>query len=119
MPRLVFRVVRLSKDNAVNEVIDGQQRISTVQDFFANDLRLPETLRDISPALAGKTYDELRVEVKQYVARLEFSIDRITNIEDPKDPAHQQVATEIFWRLQQGESLNQMEISHARSFEIS
>ncbi len=64
--------------------------------------------------MAGKTYDELPVELKQYIARLEFAVDRITNIENPKDPSHQRVATDIFWRLQQGESLNQMEIAHAR-----
>jgi hypothetical protein len=114
VPKLVFRVVRLSNDNAVNEVIDGQQWITTVQDFFADELRLPESLRDISSNIAGKTYGELPVDVKQYVAKLDLSIDRITNIENPKDPGHQRVATEIFWRLQQGESLNQMEIAHAR-----
>ena len=64
--------------------------------------------------MSGKTYDELPVEIKQYVSRLEFAVDRITNIENPKDPTHQAVATEIFLRLQQGESLNQMEIAHAR-----
>jgi hypothetical protein len=114
VPKLVLRVVRLSDDRAVDEVIDGQQRITTVQEFFGNEFKLPETLKELSPEMAGKTYDQLPVEIKQYVARLEFSVDRITNIENPKNPAHQRVATDIFWRLQQGESLNQMEIAHAR-----
>lgn len=114
VPKLVFRIVRLSDDRAVNEVIDGQQRITTVQEFFKNAFKLPDTLKELSPDLAGKTYQQLPVEVKQYVAQLEFAVDRITNIENPKDPSHQRVATEIFWRLQQGESLNQMEIAHAR-----
>src|SRR6185312_2274826 len=82
--------------------------------FFQNKFKLPESLKELSPEIAGKTYDQLSVEIKQYVARLEFSVDRITNIENPKDPTHQRVATEIFWRLQQGESLNFMEIAHAR-----
>jgi hypothetical protein len=86
VPKLVFRVVRLSNNNAVDEVIDGQQRINTVQDFFANKFKLPASLKEISSDIAGKTYDELPVDVKQYVSRLEFSIDRITNIENPKDP---------------------------------
>jgi hypothetical protein len=114
VPKLVFRVVRLSKDRAVDEIVDGQQRINTVQEFFQNKFKLPESLKELSPDIAGKTYDQLSVEIKQYVSRLEYSVDRITNIEDPKDPNHQRVATEIFWRLQQGESLNQMEIAHAR-----
>jgi hypothetical protein len=114
VPKLVLRVVRLSDDRAVDEVIDGQQRINTVQEFFANKFKLPETLRELSPDMAGKTYEQLPVEIKQYVSKLELAVDRITNIENPKDPSHQRVATDIFWRLQQGESLNQMEIAHAR-----
>ena len=35
-------------------------------------------------------------------------------INDPQNPEHQQTAAEIFWRLQQGEKLNYMEIAHAR-----
>ncbi len=114
VPKLVFRLVRLSDDRAVNEVIDGQQRITAVQEFFQDELRLPTSLRDLSSDLAGKTYEQLPVEMKQFVARLSFSVDRITNIENPRDPSHQRVATEIFWRLQQGESLNEMEKAHAR-----
>jgi hypothetical protein len=114
VPKLVFRVVRLSTDRAVDEIVDGQQRITTVQEFFKNEFKLPESLRELSSEIAGKTYGELSVEIKQYVSRLEFAVDRITNIENPKDATHQRVATEIFWRLQQGESLNQMEIAHAR-----
>lgn len=114
VPKLVFRVVRLSNDRAVDEIVDGQQRITTVQEFFQNKFKLPESLKELSPEIAGKTYDQLSVEIKQYASRLEFAVDRITNIENPKDPTHQRVATDIFWRLQQGESLNQMEIAHAR-----
>jgi 5-methylcytosine-specific restriction endonuclease McrA len=114
VPKLVLRVVRLSDERAVDEVIDGQQRINTVQEFFANKFKLPETLRELSSDMAGKTYEQLPVEIKQYVSKLELAVDRITNIENPKDPSHQRVATDIFWRLQQGESLNQMEIAHAR-----
>jgi hypothetical protein len=38
----------------------------------------------------------------------------VKNIDDPQDPDHQEVATEIFWRLQQGETLNYMEVAHSR-----
>lgn len=114
VPRLVFRQVQLSDSRAVNEVIDGQQRVTTVQAFFRNEFRLPKSLLDLSPDMPRKTYDELPVEIRQYVSRLNFSVDRIMNIDDPKDPIHQRVATEIFWRLQQGESLNEMEVAHAR-----
>lgn len=41
IPKLVIREVRLSDDRTVNEIIDGQQRITTVQEFFDNDYPLP------------------------------------------------------------------------------
>jgi hypothetical protein len=45
---------------------------------------------------------------------LKYDVDLIKGIDDPLNPEHQRIATEIFWRLQQGESLNFMEIAHAR-----
>src|SRR6185437_1322047 len=114
VPKLVFRQVQLSDDRAVNEVIDSQQRITTMQEFFKNEFKLPTSLKDVSSEMVGKTYDELPVEIRQYIAKLSFAVDRITNIDNPKNSAHQRVATEIFWRLQQGESLNEMEVTHAR-----
>lgn len=40
VPRLVLREVRISPQEVLKEVVDGQQRITTVQRFFAGDLRL-------------------------------------------------------------------------------
>lgn len=34
VPRLVIREVRLSEDKTVREIIDGQQRITAIQEFF-------------------------------------------------------------------------------------
>ena len=45
---------------------------------------------------------------------LKYSVDLIKRIDSPKSPAHQKIATTIFWRLQQGEPLNFMEIAHAQ-----
>lgn len=115
VPRIVLREVRLGPQEVKKEVIDGQQRINTVQEFFANKLPLPDTLADIRDDLAGSTYDKLPVEVKKFVGRhLAFDIDYVKQVDDPTDAQHQRIATEVFWRLQQGESLNLMEIAHAR-----
>jgi hypothetical protein len=120
IPRIVIREVRLDDERAVKEIIDGQQRIITVQEFFMNQIKLPKSLNDISPELVGKTYDELSIEFKKFVGKeLSFTADIVKNIENPKDPTHQKTATEIFWRLQQGESLNFMEIAHARLNSLS
>ena len=48
IPKLVIREVRLSDAKTIDEVIDGQQRINTVQDFFNNDFKLPKSLGDLS-----------------------------------------------------------------------
>ena len=34
VPKLVIREVRVSDDKTIHEIIDGQQRITTVQSFF-------------------------------------------------------------------------------------
>jgi len=115
IPRIVIREVRLSDDVTINEVIDGQQRIITAQNFLLDKLPLPKTLEDIHPELPGKTYSELPVDIRRFVDReLIYTADVVKNIDDPRKPEHQNIATAIFWRLQQGESLTSMEIAHSR-----
>lgn len=115
IPSIVIRLVRLSNLDTRYEVVDGQQRITTVQSFFANDLMLPNSLADVDPRLPGVNYQQLPSEIKKFVHKeLKFDVDIIKNISDPFDAVHQEAATEIFWRLQQGESLNKMETAHAR-----
>jgi len=115
IPRLVLREVRINQNEVLKEVVDGQQRITTVQRFFAGELRLPESLRDLDDSLPGCRYEDLPAKLRQFVDKgLKYDADLIRRIEDPKSPSHQKIATEIFWRLQQGESLNFMEIAHAR-----
>jgi hypothetical protein len=115
IPRLVLREVRIGPTEVLREVVDGQQRITTVQRFFAGELRLPESLADLDSTLPGCRYQELPANLRQFVDKgLKFDADLIKRIDNPKSPNHQKIATEIFWRLQQGESLNFMEIAHAR-----
>ena len=114
VPKLVLRKVRLNENRSIKEVVDGQQRIRTVQLFYENKLKLPSSLEDIHPDIPNKAYSKLPVEVRQYIDQQNFDVDVISSIEDARNPDHQRLATEIFWRLQQGESLTQMEIAHAR-----
>lgn len=115
IPKLVVREVRLSDDRTVNEIIDGQQRITTVQDFFNNQYPLPKSLDDVSDDLPGKYYKDLDTDVRKFIDKsLKYQADVIKNIEKPDDVKHQIIATEIFWRLQQGETLNYMEVAHAQ-----
>jgi hypothetical protein len=120
VPRLVVREVRLSQDRTVREIIDGQQRITAVQDFFDNKFKLPASLTDIHPDLANKYFSDLTTELRKFIDKeLVINADIVKNIDDPKNPEHQRVATEIFWRLQQGEQLNFMEIAHAKLSSLS
>jgi hypothetical protein len=120
VPRLVVREVRLSQNRTVKEIIDGQQRITAVQEFFDNKFKLPASLNDIHPDLANKYFSELTTELRKFIDKeLIINADIVKNIDDPKNPEHQRVATEIFWRLQQGEQLNFMEIAHAKLSSLS
>src|SRR5699024_10708679 len=95
--------------------IDGQQRITTVQEFFNNEVSLPNTLSEIDKNLPGKYYKDLNADIRKYIDKsLKYDADIIKNIEEPDNPRHQMIATDIFWRLQQGETLNYMEIAHAQ-----
>ena len=114
VPKLVLREIRLNENTTVKEVVDGQQRITTVQRFYNDQIKLPATLGKIDASIPGKTYSNLSVAIRRYIDRQVFDVDVINNMEDPRNPEHQRLATEIFWRLQQGESLNQMEVAHAR-----
>lgn len=115
IPKLVIREVRLSDDRTLNEVIDGQQRITTVQSFFNNEYPLPKSLADFNEDLVGKTYDDLSSDVKKFIDKsLSYQTDIIKDIDKPDNVEHQITATEIFHRLQQGETLNYMEVAHAQ-----
>ncbi|MCS3708107.1 hypothetical protein GGP62_003118 [Salinibacter ruber] len=114
IPRIVIREVRLGENEIVKEVIDGQQRIRTAQYFLSGKLSLPDSLGDIRPDLPGSTYEDLPSEVRRFVDDSTYDADIVKQIGDPQNRHHQQIATEIFWRLQQGESLNYMEVAHAR-----
>lgn len=115
IPKLVVREVRLSDTQTVNEIIDGQQRITTVQEFFDNQYPLPKILSDLDEKLPGSYYKDLGVDIRMFIDRsLKYQADVIKDIDKPNDVNHQIIATEIFWRLQQGESLNYMEVAHAQ-----
>ena len=120
IPKLVIREVRLNENSTINEIVDGQQRITTVQDFFNNQFKIPKSLKDIHPDIVGKHFKDLPSEVKEFIEKeIYFSADIINNIENPKDVNHQKIATDIFGCLQQGETLNFMEVAHAQLSSLS
>ena len=120
IPKLVIREVRKDESGTVSEIVDGQQRITTVQDFFNNEYPLPKSLSDLGDGLAGVYYKDLDTDIRKFIDKsLKYQADVIKNIEEPNCVDHQIIATEIFWRLQQGESLNYMEVAHAQLSSLS
>jgi len=115
VPRIVLREVRLDERTVKKEVIDGQQRITTVQLFFSDKIALPGSLQDVSDEMPGRKYSDLPVAIRQYVDKeLVYNADIVKGLDDPRNEAHQETASDIFWRLQQGVSLNTMEKAHSR-----
>lgn len=109
VPHIVLRTIRLTSRHTIKEVIDGQQRITVAQEFYRNELRLPQTLRDVSPSLPGKRYKDLPPDVRRFMDSLGYEVDIVKGIDDPRDAQHQGVARRIFGRLQEGEDLTYME----------
>ncbi|MBK8370344.1 MAG: DUF262 domain-containing protein [Saprospiraceae bacterium] len=78
IPKLVVREVRLTDERTVNEIIDGQQRITTVQEFFNNQYSLPKSLEDVSEDLPGKFYKDLDTDVRKFIDKsLKYQADVI------------------------------------------
>src|SRR5438105_10342613 len=67
VPRLVVREVRLSADRTIREIIDGQQRITAIQEFFENKFKLPTSLMDIHPDLPGKYFADLTTDLRKFI----------------------------------------------------
>jgi len=79
VPKLVLREVRLGDDQVVREVVDGQQRIVTVQRFFRDELKLPKSLGSLDPDIPGKRYSELDDKIRKFVDKdLKYEADVMT-----------------------------------------
>lgn len=78
------------------EVVDGQQRLSTVYDFYENEIELSE---EYSDEFGGLTYADLPDTVKDIFD--DYEIDLVL-IED----ASEEELKELFARLQLGKALN-------------
>ncbi|MEA5512332.1 DUF262 domain-containing protein [Crocosphaera sp. UHCC 0190] len=74
-------IILYEKDYNSYEVMDGQQRITAIQDFYNNRLTLKDL--EVWPELNGKTYDNLPKKIKAGIDRR--SISTITLITESTD----------------------------------
>ena len=108
IPDLVLRNINFKNESVMREVIDGQQRITAVQQFMRNEFAMPEGSK-----FEGLFYKDLPMDVRRFFDDNDLSVTLIDGIGDINNLEHHKIATDIFWRLQQGESLNRMEVAHA------
>ena len=65
--------------------------------------------------MPGQHFHDLPADFRRYIENeLKYNADIVKGIEDPKNPEHLHIASDLFWRLQQGEKLNAIETAHAR-----
>ena len=116
VPKLVLRKIKFDDKTQKWEVIDGQQRLCTILDFFdkKNKLKLPMSLKNISPDIINKKYHELDPEKRKWFDKLSIKADLILDIENKNNPKHQKIAADLFFRLQQAEPLTFIEILHSK-----
>ena len=103
------------------EVVDGQQRITAIQEYLHNEYELPDSqrIRELDERhdrnFAGNYYEDLSEDDKAVISDdCTLTVDLLQGINNPEDPEHQRLATQVFWRLQQGESLNTLEENHSK-----
>lgn len=98
-----------NKDNYIDEVLDGQQRLATIRDFINNNIKIDGTLMPLNTnieSLHGKTFSELDKETQRRFKKYSVTIIRLTEY-TPEEPA------ELFYRLNQPASLTSAEQRNA------
>jgi hypothetical protein len=98
IPAFFFEVIVVGGIET-NEVVDGQQRLTTLQEFAKNKFRLVEHddapyLSPMSVLYAGKTFDEIPAPYQQAFHKYRLSIIKLRGLSDVK--------LEVFRRINQG-----------------
>lgn len=122
VPPIVLRKVE-HKTKQYHEVVDGQQRITAIQEYFNNEFKLHsnDELVEFDERkgmnFAGNYFEDLTEEEQRVISHnRDITVDSLHGINDPTNPEHQELATQVFWRLQQGESLNNLEENHSKIY---
>jgi hypothetical protein len=108
VPPLYFRLTQdKAKTKMVREVVDGQQRVTSVLDFMSDGYRLSKTL--MAP-WAGKKFSELTEDERLQISSFSFATEIFKSISDQK-------VLEVFCRLNMnGVPLNNQELRNGKFF---
>ena len=118
VPNIVLREVTTPSHMMKYEVVDGQQRIIAVQEFFEGKIKLPERLKDVTGD-AGKKYNDLKPEVKNHIHQQSLDATVLGGLTNPQNQKNQQIVAKVFWNLQQGKTLSYMEVEHSKLYSAS
>lgn len=96
-------------NNNIDEVLDGQQRLASIREFFNNKIRIDGNIQprdeDILK-LDGLLYEELPIEIQRKLRRYSITLIRLSDYK-PEEPA------ELFYRLNQPATLTAAEQRNA------
>lgn len=115
VPRVILRQVVPKRGEVKYEVIDGQQRINAVQNFFKEKFKTPD-LSDLRSDISNEYYTDLPPEVQEYIEEQLLKGTLINGVDKPTDKKHQRLVSEIFWRLNEGMSLTYIEKEHSKLY---
>ena len=116
IPRIILREVIPTEGVQKFDVIDGQQRITAIQEFFKGEFKTPLSLNKINNEFGGRSFLEMTPEVQEYFEELELPCTKIGMINDPYNKKHQKIVAGIFERLNSGVSLSNIEIEHSKLY---
>lgn len=106
LPKFYF--LKGSEDLEEYEVVDGQQRLNAIFEFFSNDLPLSP---DSQKEFGGKFYKDLPANISDLFDDFEIEFDEITE-------STEEEVREYFQRLQKGLQLNSSENLNAISSQL-
>lgn len=96
-------------EKAIDEVLDGQQRLVAIRDFYDNAFSIDGSIKPYDSrinSLDGKKFNDLPIEVKRMFKKYSLTLIRLTEF-NPEEPA------ELFYRLNQPVSLTAAEQRNA------
>lgn len=119
VPRIILREVVPKEGVLKFDVIDGQQRITAIQEFFKDGFKTPLVLNEINDKFGGRLFSKMEPEVQEYFEELVLPCSKIGIINDPHNKKHQMIVSGIFQRLNSGVPLSNFEIEHSKLYSAS
>lgn len=96
-------------NNNIDEVLDGQQRLVSIREFFNNKIKIDGNIQPRDEEilkLDGLLYEELPIEIQRKLRRYSITLVRLSDYK-PEEPA------ELFYRLNQPATLTAAEQRNA------